>query len=110
MGRLAERRCVPCHGGVPRLRGVEAERLLGELRGWEIVEDRHLSKRYKFPNFADALEFVNRAALVAEREGHHPDIALGWGYAHLKIHTHAVGGLTENDFILAAKIDELQEE
>ena len=110
MERLAGRSCVPCHGGVPRLRGVEAERLLEELRGWEIVEDRHLSKRFKFPNFAEALEFVNRAGEVAEAEGHHPDITFGWGYAHFKIHTHAIGGLSENDFILAAKIDKLEEE
>jgi 4a-hydroxytetrahydrobiopterin dehydratase len=108
MEKLSERRCVPCHGGVTRLRGVEAERFMSELRGWELVEDHHLSKRYEFPNFAEALEFVNRAGAVAEREGHHPDIAFGWGYAHLKIYTHAIGGLSESDFILAAKLDEMQ--
>ncbi len=110
MERLSERRCVPCHGGTPRLRGVEAERFMEELSGWEIVEDRHLSKRYKFPNFAEALEFVNRAGRVAEEEGHHPDITFGWGYAHIKIYTHAIGGLSESDFILAAKLDEIEDE
>lgn len=109
MEKLAERRCVPCHGGVPRLEGVEARRLLKELRGWEVVEDRHLSKRYEFPNFAEALGFVNRVGVVAEREGHHPDITFGWGYAHFTIYTHAIGGLSESDFILAAKVDEIQE-
>jgi len=109
MEKLSERRCVPCHGGVPRLRGAGAEQLLKELRGWELVEEHHLSKSFKFPNFAEALEFVNRAALVAEEEGHHPDINFGWGYAHFKIYTHAIGGLSESDFILAAKIDEIED-
>ena len=98
---------MPCHGGVPRLLGAETEPFMRELRGWEIVEDQHLSKRYEFTNYAQALEFVNRASRIAEREGHHPDITFGWGYAHFRIHTHAIGGLSESDFILAAKIDEL---
>ena len=67
--------------------------------------EHHLSKGYKFPNFAAALAFVNRVGAVAESEGHHPDISFGWGYAELKIYTHAIDGLTESDFILAAKID-----
>jgi 4a-hydroxytetrahydrobiopterin dehydratase len=110
MEKLSERSCVPCHGGVPRLQGEEVTPLLAELRGWEVVEDQHLSKRYEFPNFAEALEFVNRAGSVAEEEGHHPDITFGWGYAHFKIYTHAIGGLSESDFILAAKIDGIEEE
>lgn len=109
MEKLADRSCVPCHGGVPRLRGEEAARFMKELRGWELVEEHHLSKRFEFSNFAEALEFVNRAGLVAEREGHHPDITFGWGYAHFKIYTHAIDGLSESDFILAAKVDEIQE-
>ena len=96
---------MPCHGGVPRLRGEDVAALLRQLDGWEAVEEHHLTKDYKFANFADALAFVNRVGAVAEAEGHHPDISFGWGYARIKIYTHAIGGLSESDFILAAKID-----
>ena len=106
MESLSSRHCVPCHGGVPRLRGEEVAALLRQLDGWEAVEEHHLTKDYKFANFADALAFVNRVGAVAEAEGHHPDIGFGWGYAQIKIYTHAIGGLSESDFILAAKIDE----
>ncbi len=106
MEELASRHCVPCHGGVPRLKGEEIGEYLKQLSGWEVVEEHHLTKGYKFSNFAEALEFVNRVGRVAEAEGHHPDITFGWGYARLEIYTHAVNGLTESDFILAAKIDE----
>ena len=102
---LASRHCVPCHGGVPRLKGAEIEPLLAQLEGWRAVEEHHLSKEYGFQNFADALAFVNRAGAVAESEGHHPDIEFGWGYARVIIYTHAIGGLSESDFILAARID-----
>ena len=105
MESLSSRHCVPCHGGVPRLRGEEVATLLRQLDGWEAVEEQHLTKDYKFANFADALAFVNRVGAVAEAEGHHPDISFGWGYARIKIYTHAIGGLSESDFILAAKID-----
>ena len=107
MDSLASRSCVPCHGGVPRLEGEAIGPLLGQLSGWEVVEEHHLSKGYKFTNFAAALEFVNRVGGVAEREGHHPDISFGWGYARIKIHTHAIDGLSDSDFVLAAKIDGL---
>jgi 4a-hydroxytetrahydrobiopterin dehydratase len=106
MESLSSKSCVPCHGGVPRLKGEEIELLLAQLSGWRVVDEHHLHKAYQFTNFADALAFVNRVGSVAEREGHHPDISFGWGYARLEIYTHAVGGLTESDFILAAKIDE----
>jgi 4a-hydroxytetrahydrobiopterin dehydratase len=109
MERLSSRHCVPCHGGVPRLTSEETAPLLKELRGWEVVEEHHLLKDFKFPNFADALSFVNRVGQIAESEGHHPDIRLGWGYAQIKIYTHAIDGLSESDFILAAKIDEAAE-
>ena len=102
---LASKHCVPCHGGVPRLTGEEIEPLLAQLRGWRVVEEHHLTKEYKFENFVDALAFVNRVGETAEAEGHHPDIEFGWGYARLKILTHAIGGLSESDFILAARID-----
>ena len=105
METLASRHCVPCHGGVPRLKGDEVAPLLRQLEGWEAVGEHHLSKEYEFANFAEALAFVNRVGAVAESEGHHPDIALGWGYARLQIYTHAIDGLTESDFILAARID-----
>ncbi|HEX8502369.1 MAG TPA: 4a-hydroxytetrahydrobiopterin dehydratase [Pyrinomonadaceae bacterium] len=105
MGSLSDKHCVPCHGGVPRLAGEEIEPLLAQLEGWEVVEGHHLSKAYRFSNFADALAFVNRVGRVAESEGHHPDVSFGWGYARLEIHTHAIGGLSESDFILAARID-----
>lgn len=105
MESLMSRHCVPCHGGVPRLKGAEIESLLRQLDGWQVEEEHHLLKEYKFTNFADALAFVNRAGETAEREGHHPDISFGWGYARFKIYTHAIEGLSESDFILAAKID-----
>ncbi len=105
MESVTDKHFGPCHGGVPRLEAEEVARLLGQLAGWEVVEGHHLSKRYDFQNFAAALDFVNRVGAVAEAEGHHPDVEFGWGYARLKIYTHAIGGLSENDFILAARID-----
>ena len=106
MESLASKHCVPCHGGVPRLKGEEAEPLLAQLAGWQLVDEHHLLKEYKFANFAAALDFVNRVGRVAEAEGHHPDIEFGWGYARLKIYTHAIDGLSESDFILAARIED----
>ena len=102
---LANKHCVPCHGGVPRLGGEEIGPLLAQLEGWRVVEGHHLSKEYGFKNFADALAFVNRVGETAEAEGHHPDVEFGWGYARLKIYTHAIDGLSESDFILAARVD-----
>jgi 4a-hydroxytetrahydrobiopterin dehydratase len=107
MEDLAAKSCVPCQGGVPPLEGEEIERLAGQVAGWEVVEGHHLRRRYEFPNFRRALEFVNRVGEVAEAEGHHPDVTFGWGYCELTIYTHAINGLTESDFILAAKIDRL---
>jgi len=107
METLANRHCVPCHAGTPRLSGAEAAALLRELRGWTMEGGERLSKEYRFADFRSALAFVARVGEVAEGEDHHPDVEFGWGYARLKIQTHAVGGLTENDFILAARIDAL---
>ena len=104
---LASRRCVPCRGGVPPMRGAEIAEFLTELEGWEVLEEHHLRKSYKFADFRDALEFVNRIGALAESEGHHPDISFGWGYADISIWTHKIDGLSESDFILAAKIDAL---
>ena len=85
----------------------EFGKLLKELSGWEVEGEHHLKKRYEFKNFAASLEFVNRVGQLAEEQGHHPDISFGWGYAEIMIWTHKIDGLTESDFILAAKIDEL---
>lgn len=103
---LADRKCVPCHGGVPPLPADEAKRLLGELhREWHIVDGHHLERTFPFPDFRGALEFTNKVGEVAEAEGHHPDVHLRWGKARVTIWTHAIDGLTESDFVLAAKID-----
>lgn len=107
MEDLASKTCVPCHGGVPRLGGAELEAFAGQVPGWEVVAGHHLRRRYEFPNFRQSLALVNRLGEVAEREGHHPDISFGWGYCEVTIHTHAIDGLSESDFILAAKIDKL---
>ena len=107
MNKLVSRDCVPCRGGVPPLAGAEIEDLLKELNGWEAVAGHHLHKRFEFQNFREALDLVNRVAELSEEQGHHPDISFGWGYVEIKILTHAIDGLTESDFILAAKIDTL---
>ena len=110
MSELASRECVPCRGGVPPLSRKERERLLTELDGWEVVEGHHLLKNFEFENFRGALAFINRVGQLAEEQGHHPDIYFGWGYARLTIWTHKIDGLTESDFILAAKIDEMEKQ
>ncbi len=107
MSRLASRQCVPCRGGVPPLRGEEIQEFLNEVEGWTVVEEHHLKKDFRFADFRAALEFVNRVGELAENEGHHPDVSFGWGYAGIQIWTHKIDGLTESDFILAAKIDAL---
>ena len=107
MSELAERQCVPCRGGVPPLAADEVENLLSQLMGWEVVNNHHLRKEYTFKNFAEALDFVNRIGALAETQGHHPDICFGWGKVEVTIWTHKIDGLTESDFVLAAKIDKL---
>ena len=101
---LKEKKCVPCEGGVPKLTEREVAGLLPQLAGWEASDDR-LSKRYTFADFAGAMGFVNDVAGVAEGEGHHPDFCVHYNRVDVAIWTHAIGGLSENDFILAAKID-----
>lgn len=108
MSKLASRDCVPCRGGVPPLKGGEIQKLLSQLPGWEVVNEHHLSKAYKFANFSEAQSFVQGIGDLAEEQGHHPDICFGWGRAEITIWTHKIDGLTESDFILAAKIDELE--
>jgi 4a-hydroxytetrahydrobiopterin dehydratase len=107
MAGLASRECVPCRGGVPRLAGEEIVKLLAELEGWEVVREHHLKKVWKFADFLEAQRFVNRVGDLAEEQGHHPDMCFGWGRAEITIWTHKIDGLTESDFILAAKIDQL---
>jgi len=93
---------------VPPLQGEEITTLLNELAGWEVVNQHHLKKNYRFADFKEALTFVNGVAELAEEQGHHPDICFGWGQAEITIWTHKIDGLTESDFILAAKIDSRQ--
>ncbi|HKZ00658.1 MAG TPA: 4a-hydroxytetrahydrobiopterin dehydratase [Pyrinomonadaceae bacterium] len=107
MTDLASRECVPCRGGVPPLVGERIVELQKELKGWDVVGEHHLKKVLKFANFREAQEFVNRVGNLAEEQGHHPDICFGWGRAEITIWTHKIDGLTESDFILAAKIDQL---
>jgi 4a-hydroxytetrahydrobiopterin dehydratase len=102
---LAEKDCVPCKGGVPPLKGGALDELKKQLPGWDVVNEHHLHKLFKFPDFKQAHSFVNRAGAVAEQEGHHPDLLLAWGKTEVTIYTHKIDGLTESDFILAAKID-----
>ncbi len=105
---LAEMECVPCRGGVPPLAGDDLK-LIHERLGssWNLVGEHHIEKEYTFPDFKEALAFTNRVGELAERQGHHPDIHLAWGKVKVEIWTHKIDGLTESDFILAAKIDKL---
>ncbi len=108
---LATKQCVPCRGGVPPLPATQVRALLERLGGgWRAVDDHHLEKEYRFPDFATALEFTNRVGAIAEEQGHHPDIYLTWGRVTLKIWTHKIDGLTESDFVLAAKADQALEQ
>jgi 4a-hydroxytetrahydrobiopterin dehydratase len=103
---LATKQCVPCRGGVPPLNSAEIDKLLEKLGGgWKAVDAHHLRKEYTFPDFAEALAFTNRVGAIAEEQGHHPDIYLTWGKVRLEIWTHKIDGLTESDFILAARAD-----
>ena len=106
MSDLANKQCVPCKGGVPPLAGDELANLQTSLGGdWSVVDGHHLANGYTFKDFVQALAFTNRVGEIAEAEGHHPDIYLAWGKVEVKSWTHKIDGLTESDFILAAKID-----
>ncbi|MFZ0481703.1 MAG: 4a-hydroxytetrahydrobiopterin dehydratase [Terriglobales bacterium] len=110
MPGLDEKNCVPCRGGVPPLKGdelVAIHRQLPQSAEWKVVNEHHLARSYTFPDFRTALAFVNKVGALAEEQGHHPDILLAWGKVEITIWTHKVDGLTESDFILAAKIDRL---
>jgi 4a-hydroxytetrahydrobiopterin dehydratase len=106
---LARKSCEPCHGGTPRVQGAELREYRKELGDrWEIEDDRYLLASFSFPDFEQALGFTNRVGTLAEAEGHHPEICVTWGKVTVTIWTHAIDGLSENDFILAAKIEELR--
>ena len=106
MVALAEKDCVPCKGGVPPLKGNDLAKLRTELKpGWQTVKEHQLEREFKFKDFREALDFTNEVGELAEEQGHHPDILLAWGKAEVTIYTHKIDGLTESDFVLAAKID-----
>jgi len=105
---LVSRSCTPCRGGVPPLSTAEAAGYLGQAPGWELLDDGHrLERGFKFRNFKDALDFVARLGELSEREGHHPDVSFGWGWAKVSWQTKKIKGLHENDFIMAAKTNAL---
>ena len=105
---LVNKHCVPCEGGMPPLTRREAEKLLKEITGWELNDTATIiRKAFKFKDFKDAMRFANNIAEVAELEGHHPDLVVKWGSVEVLLSTHSVKGLSENDFILAAKVDTL---
>jgi len=108
MTTLSEKQCQPCRRGAPPLTGEQIEPLLGQLDpAWEAVDEHHLARTFRFPNFAQALGFVNRVGELAEQQGHHPDIFLAWGRVRIELCTHKIDGLTESDFVMAAKIDQV---
>ncbi len=105
VSELANKECVPCRGGTPPLPGDEVRELLRELDGWTIEQEYHLTRTYTWPDFAKSLAFVNRIGGIAEQQNHHPDIYLAWGKVRVEVWTHKIKGLTESDFIFAAKVD-----
>ncbi len=109
MTDLLNKKCAPCEGGVARFDKSEIHKYQKKVDGWEIIKNEKniylLEKKFNFKNFEDSQKFVNEVGKISEEEGHHPDIIFGWGYAKINITTHAIEGLSENDFILAAKID-----
>jgi 4a-hydroxytetrahydrobiopterin dehydratase len=106
MSELAQKECVPCKGGVAPLKGFELNKLADQLgNGWQVIDEHHLEKKYKFKNFKDALAFTNRVGELAEQVNHHPDVYLAWGEVKLTLWTHKIDGLTESDFVFAAKAD-----
>ena len=111
MTDLADKKCIPCEGGIPGFDISEIHKYLKMVDGWEVKKDEedtyYLIKNFKFKNFLESQKFINSVGEIAEKEGHHPDIWFGWGYAKIKIFTHAIKGLHESDFVLAAKVDKI---
>jgi 4a-hydroxytetrahydrobiopterin dehydratase len=109
MAELAQKECVPCQGGAPPLKGNDLARLARELgEDWRVVNEHHLEREFKFENFRKALEFTNQVGELAEQQNHHPDIDLAWGKVKLTLWTHKIDGLTESDFVFAAKVNGLK--
>ncbi|NKB21904.1 MAG: pterin-4-alpha-carbinolamine dehydratase [Alphaproteobacteria bacterium] len=105
---LEQKKCIPCEGGLNPLPLNQAEALMEKIPGWSIAGDgTKIQRKFSFDDFVTSLDFVNKLGALAEAEGHHPDIGFGWGYADITFFTHAIGGLHENDFIMAAKTNEL---
>jgi 4a-hydroxytetrahydrobiopterin dehydratase len=108
MSALADKECVPCKGGMPALKGAELKSYSLQLGGeWKVIREHHLEREFKFKNFREALAFTNKVSELAEGQGHHPDIYLAWGKVKVTIWTHKIDGLTESDFVFAAKVDKL---
>ena len=108
MSDLSKKQCAPCRGSVPLLKGPELDALFAQLDGgWSVVDEHHLEKEYRFDDFRQALDFTNRVGEMAEDQDHHPDILLAWGRVKVTIWTHKINGLTESDFVFAAKTDAL---
>ena len=109
MSDLLKKKCIPCEGGVAPLDVSEIHKYQKSVDGWNILKNKKniyfLEKKFLFKNFLESQNFVVKVGKISEEEGHHPDISFGWGYANINITTHAIEGLSENDFILAAKID-----
>ena len=111
MTDLADKKCVPCEGGIPAFDLSQIHKYMKKVDGWDVLKDKdqnyYIEKKFKFKNFIESEKFILKVGKIAEVEGHHPDIKFGWGYAEIKISTHAIKGLAESDFILAAKIDKI---
>ena len=111
MTELTNKKCVPCEGGISPLVIKEIHKYQKKVDGWNVVKNDKkiffLEKEFKFKNFLDSQNFINKVGVISENENHHPDIQFGWGYAKISITTHAIEGLSENDFILTAKIDQI---
>ena len=111
MDDLANKKCVPCEGGIPSFDLSEIHKYLKKIDGWDVKQDEKknyfIEKEFKFENYVKSEGFIKKIGQIAEKEGHHPDISFGWGYARVKISTHAISGLAESDFVLAAKIDKI---
>ena len=105
--KLTSMVCVACQGGMPPLKGKEIQVFLKKVRGWKVIKQHHIEKEFKFKDFKEALMFVNKVGKIAEKERHHPNIDFTWGKAKITLYTHKINGLHQNDFIVAAKIDEL---
>ncbi len=104
---LADQTCLPCRGGVPPLDAAAIAPLAAQLPEWNVVAGHHLRRELRFPDFASALAFVDAVGAEAERQGHHPDLELGWGRVAISLHTHKIDGLAQADFVLAARIDRI---